>query len=124
MNLRAIDNVAKFFSACGQMSEINETVWAIKALQLTDLTTLAGDDTASNVKRLCIRAANPFTEHELQHLDENVKNTIHTAAVCVYPSRVRDAYEALKSMKSGDQVQIAAGMIVVSLTQGMEMTVL
>lgn len=98
------------------MSQINETIWAIKALQLTDLTTLAGDDTASNVKRLCIRGANPFTEYELQHLDENVKNTIHTAAVCVYPSRVHDAYEALKSMRLGDQVEIAAGMIVVLLT--------
>lgn len=98
------------------MSELNKTAWAIKALQLTDLTTLAGDDTASNVRRLCIRAANPFTEHELQYLDKDVKDKIHTAAVCVYPSRVRDAYEALNSIELGRQIEIAAGIIRIVIT--------
>lgn len=109
INLRAVDNVVKYYSECGKLSEINETIWAIKALQLTDLTTLAGDDTASNVKRLCIRAANPFSDHDLQYIDDDIKMKIHTAAVCVYPSRVHDAYEALKSLKLGDQIEIAAG---------------
>lgn len=91
------------------MSGINEIVWALKALQLTDLTTLAGDDTPSNVRRLCIRAAHPFTDYELRFLDKDVKHKIHTAAVCVYPSRVHDAHETLKSLENGDKVEIAAG---------------
>lgn len=116
INLRAIDDVAAYYSNCSQLSELNKTAWAIKALQLTDLTTLAGDDTASNVRRLCIRAANPFTEHELQYLDKDVKDKIHTAAVCVYPSRVRDAYEALNSIELGRQIEIAAGIIRIVIT--------
>lgn len=108
INLRAIDDAAAYYSTCGQVSEIDETVWALKALQLTDLTTLAGDDTASNVRRLCIRAAHPFTDKELRFLDKDIKSKIHTAAVCVYPSRVHDAYEALNSL-GGQHIEIAAG---------------
>lgn len=92
------------------MSGINEVIWALKALQLTDLTTLAGDDTSSNVRRLCIRAAFPFTDHELRFLDKDVRSKIHTAAVCVYPSRVHDAYETLHAVKGGEKIEIAAGI--------------
>lgn len=84
-------------------------MWAIKALQLTDLTTLGGDDTPSNVKRLCVRAAYPFTDNELKFIDEDIRKTIHTAAVCVYPSRVHDAAEALKSLENGTNIEIASG---------------
>lgn len=37
------------------MSGWNEVQWALMALRLTDLTTLAGDDSASNVERLCLQ---------------------------------------------------------------------
>lgn len=109
VNLRAVEEIAAYYSTCGQVSGINAVVWALKALQLTDLTTLAGDDTPSNVRRLCIRANFPFTDHELAPLDKDVRSKIHTAAVCVYPSRVKDAFEALKSLENGERIQIAAG---------------
>lgn len=111
ISLRAVEESAAFYSTLGQVSGVNEIIWAIKALQLTDLTTLAGDDTAANVRRLCIRAAYAFTDHELRYLKKDVKSKIHTAAVCVYPSRVRDAYETLKSLEGGEKVQIAAGIV-------------
>lgn len=110
VHLKAVEETAAYYSTCGQVSGVNEVIWALKALQLTDLTTLAGDDTASNVHRLCIRAAFPFADHELQSLDKDVQSKIHTAAVCVYPSRVHDAYETLQSVEGGQQIEIAAGI--------------
>lgn len=109
LNKRAIDEAAGYYSTCRQVNGIAEIVWALKALKLTDLTTLAGDDTAANVRRLCIRAAHPFTDTELKFLDPEVTRTIHTAAVCVYPNRVADAYETLNSLKMRQQIEIAAG---------------
>lgn len=109
LNKRAIDDAADYYSTCGQVNGVAEIVWALRALQLTDLTTLSGDDTSANVRRLCIRAVSPFTDTELQFLDADVRQKIHTAAVCVYPNRVRDAYEALNSLESGRQIEIAAG---------------
>lgn len=108
--MKAVQESAEFYSTCGQVSGINEVIWALKALQLTDLTTLAGDDTSSNVRRLCIRAAFPFTDHELRFLHKDVRCKIHTAAVCVYPSRVRDAYETLHAVNGGEKIEIAAGI--------------
>lgn len=109
INKRAIDDAAAYYSTCGRVNGIAEIVWALKALKLTDLTTLAGDDTAANVRRLCIRAAYPFTDTELKFLNAEVARKIHTAAVCVYPNRVHDAYEALNSLELGQQIEIAAG---------------
>lgn len=110
LNKRAIDESAEFYSTCGQVTEATEIVWALKALQLTDLTTLSGDDTSANVRRLCIRAVHPFTDNELKFLDADVRQKLHTAAVCVYPNRVRDAFEALNSLEAGE-IEIAAGIV-------------
>ncbi|XP_055597946.1 deoxyribose-phosphate aldolase-like [Uranotaenia lowii] len=79
--------------------------WTLKALSLTDLTTLSGDDTAANVDRLCFRAAYPFSE---RCVDSKLYGKIHTAAVCVYPSRVADAHRTLKRLGKLDDIQIAA----------------
>jgi deoxyribose-phosphate aldolase len=71
---------------------------------------LAGDDTKSNVQRLCVRAAFPFSDATLATVcDDDLKSQVHTAAVCVYPSRVKDAYEALKQLNKIGKIQIAAG---------------
>lgn len=108
INLRALEESAKRYSSIGKLTALEETVWALRALTLTDLTTLAGDDTQSNVRRLCMRAAYPFTDSELCQLHQDDRAKLHTAAVCVYPSRVRDAAEALGSMENGQNIQIAA----------------
>lgn len=90
-------------------SEDNRVAWALKAMTLTDLTTLSGDDCQSNVERLCIRAAFPFFKHSLPNKDDDFLKQLHVAAVCVYPSKVKDAYEALKNLGMLDQIQIASG---------------
>ncbi|XP_055387510.1 deoxyribose-phosphate aldolase [Condylostylus longicornis] len=92
----------------GHVNKEEEPIWALKALTLTDLTTLAGDDTKSNVARLCQRAANPFTLNTLSKIDSNIRPNIHAAAVCVYPARVSDAFDSLKCLKKLNVIQIAA----------------
>jgi deoxyribose-phosphate aldolase len=72
-----------------------QAAWLLRAITCIDLTTLAGDDTPGRVKRLCAKARQPVRPDMLARLgmaDQNVT----VGAVCVYPSRVRDAVEALK----------------------------
>lgn len=111
ISLWSVGESVAYHSALSQVNGVNEIVWAFRALQLMDLTTLNADDTTANVRRLCIRATHPFTDHDLSNLSKDVRNKIHTAAVCVYPSRVRDAYETLKSLEFGGKIRIAAGMV-------------
>ncbi|XP_045446496.1 deoxyribose-phosphate aldolase [Melitaea cinxia] len=77
----------------------NYEKWLIKAISLIDLTTLSGDDTRSNVTKLCVKAAYPLNE-------EN--DTTRTAAVCVYPNRVADACDAIKRLGIAKEIQIAS----------------
>lgn len=76
-----------------------QTAWLLKAVTCIDLTTLAGDDTPSNVHRLSLKAIQPVRYDLLKKMDMHNKG-ITTAAVCVYPSRVADAVRSLKSANS------------------------
>ncbi|CAH0627214.1 unnamed protein product [Chrysodeixis includens] len=87
-------------------STTNHNAWVLKAISVIDLTTLAGDDTRSNVFRLCAKAANPLPSSILEKLE--LKEKVRTAAVCVYPSRVKDAYEAIKLMNLNKEINIAS----------------
>ena len=53
------------------------------------------------------QAANPLPSDLIEKLE--LKEPIRTAAVCVYPSRVKDAYEAIKLMNLTKEINIAAG---------------
>ncbi|GAA6103235.1 deoxyribose-phosphate aldolase isoform X2 [Tachysurus ichikawai] len=84
-----------------------QAAWLLKAVTCIDLTTLSGDDTPSNVHRLCIKAVQPVRYDLLQSMDMHDKG-ITTAAVCVYPSRVADAVKSLKAAKSNIPVASVA----------------
>ncbi|MEM7465161.1 MAG: deoxyribose-phosphate aldolase, partial [Pseudomonadota bacterium] len=71
-----------------------QAAWLIKAIQTIDLTTLAGDDTPARVRRLCAKARNPL-RHDLVEALGLDQGTLTTGAVCVYPTMVRAASEAL-----------------------------
>jgi len=71
-----------------------QAAWLLRAVTCIDLTTLAGDDTPGRVKRLCAKARLPVRSDMLAALGM-ADQTITVGAVCVYPSRVRDAVEAL-----------------------------
>lgn len=92
---------------------VNEyrAAWLLRALTCIDLTTLAGDDTNCNVARLCSKAARPLNEDIVNEMGfkYDQDSVIHTAAVCVYPSRVEDAVKALKKMNMLGKINVASG---------------
>ncbi len=45
-----------------------QAAWLVKALQCIDLTTLAGDDTAGRVHRLCAKAKRPLRDDIVERL--------------------------------------------------------
>lgn len=72
-----------------------QAAWLVNAVRLIDLTTLAGDDTAARVRRLCAKARNPIAPHIMEGLGlGGMKLT--TGAVCVYPTMVQHAVRALE----------------------------
>ncbi|XP_030310455.1 deoxyribose-phosphate aldolase isoform X3 [Calypte anna] len=83
--------------------------------------TVTGDDTPSNVHRLCFKAKHPIREDLLEALDMHDKERckkmacsayngstygITVGAVCVYPARVIDAVNALKA--AGCNIPVAS----------------
>nr|XP_040136889.1 deoxyribose-phosphate aldolase isoform X4 [Ictidomys tridecemlineatus] len=82
-----------------------QAAWLLKAVTFIDLTTLSGDDTFSNIQRLCYKAKYPIREDLLKALNMHDKG-ITTAAVCVYPARVCDAVKALKA--AGCDIPVAS----------------
>lgn len=80
-----------------------QAAWLLKAMTMIDLTTLAGDDTPGNVRRLCAKARQPLRPDLVEALGMAGKN-LTVGAVCVYHARVKDAVEALK----GTQIPVAA----------------
>jgi len=80
-----------------------QAAWLLRAITCIDLTTLAGDDTPGRVRRLCAKAKQPVRPDMLAALGM-ADQKITVAAVCVYPSRVRDAVAALK----GSNIPVAS----------------
>jgi deoxyribose-phosphate aldolase len=77
--------------------------WLLRAVTLIDLTTLAGDDTAGNVRRLSAKAAHPVRQDILDALGMT-DVPLTTGAVCVYHAMVPTAVEALR----GTGIPVAA----------------
>lgn len=107
---RQLEKIAVEISKRGSVTGLNQVVWALKALTLTDSTTLGGDDTAANVRSLCQRAAFPIPEHVLLELgvEPALLPHLHTAAVCVYPARVANAAAKLKQLNKYNEIPIAS----------------
>lgn len=109
VNLNGVNNLAKSFAAKELKNEYR-AAWILKAITLIDLTTLGGDDTESNVSRLCFKAARPIAEDLLLKLGFNYEDSspIHTAAVCVYPSRVAETVQALTRLGYYNKIAVAS----------------
>jgi deoxyribose-phosphate aldolase len=71
-----------------------QAAWLLRALSCIDLTTLAGDDTPGNVRRLAAKARTPVRSDLLRALGLE-PDAIRVAAVCVYHTLVPTAVEAL-----------------------------
>lgn len=110
VNLSAVNEQAAKLAGLTPLKGDYNAAWVLKSITCIDLTTLGGDDTESNVKRLCFKAAKPLPADLLKKLgfEYNSCNPIHTAAVCVYPSRVKNAAETLEKMGMKDRINVAS----------------
>lgn len=80
-----------------------QAAWLLKAISLIDLTTLSGDDTEGNVRRLSAKARRPLREDIVTALGaESLGITV--GAVCVYHQLVHFAVAALE----GSGIPVAA----------------
>jgi deoxyribose-phosphate aldolase len=77
--------------------------WLLRAVTMIDLTTLAGDDTPGNVRRLAAKASHPVRSDLMDSLGV-ADLGITVGAVCVYHSMVATAVEALQ----GTNIPVAA----------------
>ena len=80
-----------------------QAAWLLRAIACMDLTTLSGDDTAGNVRRLCAKARTPVRRDVLRALGAQELD-LTVAAVCVYHALVPVAVEAL----AGSGIPVAA----------------
>lgn len=94
INRSAVERRAATLSGRRSVKKKWQAAWLLKALSCIDLTTLAGDDTRSNVHRLCEKAKSPVRHDLLEAMGMDDMN-IHVAAVCVYHNLIADAVESL-----------------------------
>ncbi len=80
-----------------------QAAWLLRAITCIDLTTLQGDDTPTNVLRLCAKAKSPVRPDLLAALGA-ADIGITVGAVCVYHAFVPLAVEALQ----GSAIPVAA----------------
>src|SRR2546429_7045393 len=80
-----------------------QAAWLLRAITCMDLTTLQGDDTPTNVLRLCAKAKSPVRPDLLEALGATDLG-ITVGAVCVYHAFVAVAVEALR----GSGIPVAA----------------
>ncbi len=95
VNRSASERRAATISSRRSVKKEYQAAWLIRAIQCIDLTTLAGDDTAGRVRRLCAKARRPVREDILEALGL-ADAGITTGAVCVYPTMVPHAVKALE----------------------------
>jgi len=80
-----------------------QAAWLLRAIACMDLTTLAGDDTPGNVRRLCAKARQPIRQDMIEAMGLQGLH-LRVGAVCVYHNLVPVAVEALE----GSGIPVAA----------------
>ncbi len=94
VNLSAAQRRASSLGGRRTVKKQWQAAWLLRAIQVIDLTTLAGDDSPGRVRRLCAKARNPL-RHDIVEALGLSPGEIRTGAVCVYPSMVSVAVAAL-----------------------------
>ncbi len=100
-NTSAIERRAATLPGRRSVKKDYQAAWLLRAITCIDLTTLAGDDTAARVRRLCAKARQPVRADLLKALD---MEGLTTGAVCVYHDMVAPAVAALQ----GTTIPVAA----------------
>jgi len=94
VNRSAVERRAATITTRRTVKKEWQAAWLLRAITLMDLTTLAGDDTPGNVRRLCAKARRPLRDDLTDALGVGDLG-IHVGAVCVYHALVPTAVEAL-----------------------------
>ncbi|SMY06151.1 deoxyribose-phosphate aldolase [Flavimaricola marinus] len=100
-NTSAIERRAATLPGRRSVKKQFQAAWLCKAISCIDLTTLAGDDTAARVQRLCAKARQPVSPELLDALG---MTGLTVGAVCVYHDMVETAVAAL----DGSGIPVAA----------------
>jgi deoxyribose-phosphate aldolase len=103
VNKSAVERRAATIGTRRSVKKEFQAAWLLRAITLIDLTTLSGDDTDTNVQRLCAKARNPVRQDILESLGARDLG-ITTGAICVYHPFVKTAVKALE----GSGVPVAA----------------
>ncbi|MEN8248327.1 MAG: deoxyribose-phosphate aldolase [Bacteroidota bacterium] len=102
INKSAVERRAATFGTRRAVKKEWQAAWLLRAITCIDLTTLAGDDTAGNVARLCAKAKQPVRSDILDDL--GIRQPITVGAVCVYHNLIKTAVGALQ----GTAIPVAA----------------
>ncbi len=100
-NRSAIERRAAGLSGRRSVKKDFQAAWLARAVSCIDLTTLAGDDTAGRVARLCAKARQPVRADLLDALG---LEDLTVGAVCVYHDMIGPAVSALQ----GSGIPVAA----------------
>ncbi|HZC36709.1 MAG TPA: deoxyribose-phosphate aldolase [Chthoniobacterales bacterium] len=103
VNLSAVERRSSGLAGRRTVKKQWQAAWLLKAVSCIDLTTLAGDDTAGKVRRLCAKARQPVRPDLLAALGV-ADLGLTVGAVCVYPTMVPAAVQAL----SGSNIPVAS----------------
>jgi len=95
INLPAVQRRAATLGTRRTVKQQWQAAWLLRAVTCIDLTTLSGDDTETNVSRLCLKAARPVRKDLMEAMDMTDAR-LTTGAVCVYPNRVSECVQLLK----------------------------
>jgi deoxyribose-phosphate aldolase len=96
VNLSAVERRVASLAGRRTVKKQWQAAWLLKAVSCIDLTTLAGDDTAGKVRRLCAKARQPVRPDLLDALGVTDLG-LTVGAVCVYPTMVPVAFGALRN---------------------------
>lgn len=102
INRSAVERRAATLTKRRSIKKDWQAAWLLKAVTMIDLTTLSGDDTPGNVRRLCAKARQPIRQELLAELGMPPDLTV--AAVCVYHAMIPAALDTLR----GTNIPIAA----------------
>jgi len=103
INRSAVERRAATLPARRTVKKEWQAAWLLRAITCMDLTTLQGDDTPTNVLRLCAKAQHPVRRDLLAALGV-ADLGITVGAVCVYHAFVPIAVQAL----AGSGIPVAA----------------
>src|SRR6266568_9628052 len=103
INRSAVERRAATMNTRRSVKKEWQVAWLLRSITCIDLTTLHGDDTPTNVLRLCAKAKQPVRQDLLAALDATDLG-IKVGAVCLYHAFVPVAVQALQ----GSGIPVAA----------------